>query len=82
MLKWDLFIASISQREGTGESPTPRLTHTYPQIPTVCHSLEQRAATAICQRQAELEGKPIAPLKAYPVPKTKVGMTWGLTIHV
>lgn len=38
--------------------------------------------TAICQRQAELGGKPIAPLKAYPIPKAKVGMTWGLTIHV
>lgn len=37
---------------------------------------------AIYQSWAELEGKPVAPLEACPVPQAKVGMTWGLSIHV
>lgn len=41
-----------------------------------------RAAMALCQRQAELEGKPAAPLKACPVSQAKVDTTWALTTHI
>lgn len=48
----DLFTASSSQIKGMGESPV---------LPTasVIQQSEPRAAPAICQRQAELEGKPV-----------------------
>lgn len=60
----DLFTASSSQIEGMGESPV---------LPTasVIQQSEPRAAPAICQRQAELEGKAVLLSEHVLFPKPK-----------
>lgn len=57
--KWNPVTASVSQRGGLGGSAISHV--------GVIRPSEPRTATALCQGQAELKGKPAVPLKACPV---------------